>query len=146
MWVGPWLPEPMLTSPDVAEDVALADSVSTAMLLVLETLTPIERAVFVLGEAFGYSTAEIARFVGSLSRLTVRTPSSAPWSNSTPTTGPNSSSSPTKPASCARHQPGIRIRRPAADRRTSFGRPTTCQVLRPTPGSTSNSALVSASM
>jgi RNA polymerase sigma-70 factor (TIGR02957 family) len=63
-YVGPWLPEPMLTSPDVAEDVALADSVSTAMLLVLEMLTPTERAVFVLGEAFGYSTAEIARFVG----------------------------------------------------------------------------------
>lgn len=59
-YVGPWLPEPMLTAPDVAESVALSDSVSTAMLLVLETLTPLERAVFVLREAFGYSHAEIA--------------------------------------------------------------------------------------
>ncbi|MDF2710358.1 MAG: polymerase, sigma-24 subunit, subfamily [Nonomuraea muscovyensis] len=63
-YVGPWLPEPMLTSPDVAEDVMLADSVSTAMLCVLETLSPLERAVFVLSEAFGYSHAEIARCVG----------------------------------------------------------------------------------
>jgi RNA polymerase sigma-70 factor (TIGR02957 family) len=63
-YVGPWLPEPMLTSPDIAEDVALADSVSTAMLLVLEVLSPMERAVFVLREAFGYSHAEIAGFVG----------------------------------------------------------------------------------
>ena len=44
-YVGPWLPEPLLTAPDVAEDVELADSVSMAMLLVLETLTPNERAV-----------------------------------------------------------------------------------------------------
>ena len=51
-YVGPWLPEPLLTAPDVAEDVELADSVSTAMLLVLETLTPTERAVFVLREVF----------------------------------------------------------------------------------------------
>ncbi|MFI6738497.1 RNA polymerase sigma-70 factor [Nonomuraea sp. NPDC050451] len=63
-YVGPWLPEPMLTRPDVAEDVVLADSVSTAMLLVLEVLSPTERAVFVLSEAFGYSHPEIARFVG----------------------------------------------------------------------------------
>jgi DNA-directed RNA polymerase specialized sigma24 family protein len=47
-YMGPWLPEPLLTTPDVAEDVELADSVSMAMLLVLETLTPTERAVFVL--------------------------------------------------------------------------------------------------
>ena len=51
-YVGPWLPEPMLTSPDVAENVVLADSVSTAMLLVLEALSPVKRAVFVLSEAF----------------------------------------------------------------------------------------------
>ncbi|UWZ55738.1 RNA polymerase sigma factor SigJ [Dactylosporangium aurantiacum] len=63
-YVGPWLPEPMLTTPDVAERVALDDSVSTAMLLVLESLSPLERAVFVLREAFGYSHAEIAGFVG----------------------------------------------------------------------------------
>lgn len=63
-YVGPWLPEPMPTSPDVAENAVLADSVSTAMLLVLEALSPMERAVFVLGEVFGYGHAEIARFVG----------------------------------------------------------------------------------
>ncbi|HEY8451723.1 MAG TPA: sigma factor, partial [Natronosporangium sp.] len=51
-YVGPRLPEPLLTSPDVADDVELADSVSMAMLLVLETLTPTERAVFVLREVF----------------------------------------------------------------------------------------------
>ncbi|MBF6079203.1 RNA polymerase sigma-70 factor [Nocardia beijingensis] len=59
-YVGPWLPEPLLTAPDVAEDVELADSVSMAMLLVLETLTPIERAVFVLREVFDLSYDEIA--------------------------------------------------------------------------------------
>jgi RNA polymerase sigma-70 factor (TIGR02957 family) len=59
-YVGPWLPEPLLTSPDVAEDVELADSVSTAMLLVLETLTPTERAVFVLREVFDLPYGEIA--------------------------------------------------------------------------------------
>jgi RNA polymerase sigma-70 factor (ECF subfamily) len=62
-YVGPWLPEPLLTSPDVAEDVELADSVSTAMLLVLETLTPTERAVFVLREVFDLSYVEIAAAV-----------------------------------------------------------------------------------
>jgi RNA polymerase sigma-70 factor (ECF subfamily) len=51
-YVGPWLPEPLLTAPDVAENVELAESVSMAMLLVLETLTPTERAVFVLREVF----------------------------------------------------------------------------------------------
>jgi RNA polymerase sigma-70 factor (TIGR02957 family) len=70
-YVGPWLPEPMLTSPDIAEDVVRAESVSTAMLLVLEALSPIERAVFVLREAFGYRHAEIAGFVGR-SEATVR--------------------------------------------------------------------------
>ncbi|NKX91198.1 RNA polymerase sigma-70 factor [Nocardia coubleae] len=59
-YVGPWLPEPVLTTPDIAEDTALADTVSTAMLVVLETLTPVERAVFLLREVFGYSHAEIA--------------------------------------------------------------------------------------
>lgn len=62
-YVGPWLPEPLLTSPDVAEDVELADSVSTAMLMVLETLSPTERAVFVLREVFGFEYAEIAAAV-----------------------------------------------------------------------------------
>ena len=62
-YVGPWLPEPLLTSPDVAEDVELADSVSTAMLLVLETLTPTERAVFVLRDVFALPYDEIAAAV-----------------------------------------------------------------------------------
>jgi RNA polymerase sigma-70 factor, ECF subfamily len=63
-YVGPWLPEPLLTAPDVAEDIALADSVSMAMLLVLETLTPTERAVFVLREVFDLAYDEIAEAVG----------------------------------------------------------------------------------
>jgi RNA polymerase sigma-70 factor (ECF subfamily) len=62
-YVGPWLPEPLLTTPDVAEDVELADSVSMAMLLVLETLTPTERAVFVLREVFEFGYDEIAEAV-----------------------------------------------------------------------------------
>jgi RNA polymerase sigma-70 factor (ECF subfamily) len=63
-YIGPWLPEPLLTAPGVAEDVELADSVSVAMLLVLETLTPAERAVFVLREVFGLGYGEIAEAVG----------------------------------------------------------------------------------
>jgi RNA polymerase sigma-70 factor (ECF subfamily) len=59
-YVGPWLPEPLLTTPDVADDVELADSVSTAMLVVLETLSPTERAVFVLREVFDVPYDEIA--------------------------------------------------------------------------------------
>ena len=62
-YVGPWLPEPLLTTPDVADDVELADSVSTAMLVVLETLTPTERAVFVLREVFDVGYDEIAAAV-----------------------------------------------------------------------------------
>jgi len=64
-YVGPWLPEPVLTrdgaeaAPDAAERVVLDDTVSLAMLLVMETLSPLERAVFVLREAFDYSFAEI---------------------------------------------------------------------------------------
>jgi RNA polymerase sigma-70 factor (ECF subfamily) len=63
-YVGPWLPEPLLTAPDVAEDVELADSVSMAMMLVLETLTPAERAVFVLREVFDVGYDEIAEAIG----------------------------------------------------------------------------------
>ncbi|TDE24012.1 RNA polymerase sigma-70 factor [Actinomadura sp. 6K520] len=63
-YVGPWLPEPLLTTPDVAEDVVLADSVSMAMLLVLEALNPVERAVFVLREVFDVAYDEIAEAVG----------------------------------------------------------------------------------
>jgi RNA polymerase sigma-70 factor (TIGR02957 family) len=62
-YVGPWLPEPLLTAPDVADDVELADSVSMAMMLVLETLKPTERAVFVLREVFGLEYDEIAEAV-----------------------------------------------------------------------------------
>jgi RNA polymerase sigma-70 factor (TIGR02957 family) len=63
-YVGEWLPEPLLTSPDVAEDVELAESVSIAMLTVLETLGPAERAVFVLREVFDVPYEEIAEAVG----------------------------------------------------------------------------------
>ena len=62
-YVGEWLPEPLLTSPDVAEDVELAESVSFAMLTVLETLGPTERAVFVLREVFETPYDEIAEAV-----------------------------------------------------------------------------------
>ncbi|MFJ9927769.1 RNA polymerase sigma-70 factor [Streptomyces misionensis] len=62
-YVGEWLPEPLLTTPDVAEDVELAESVSLAMLTVLETLAPLERAVFVLREVFDVPYAEIAEAV-----------------------------------------------------------------------------------
>ncbi|GAA2629297.1 RNA polymerase sigma-70 factor [Actinomadura fulvescens] len=62
-YVGPWLPEPLLTSPDAAEETEMADTVSTAMLVVLETLGPVERAVFVLREVFGYTHAEIAEIL-----------------------------------------------------------------------------------
>ncbi|MFJ9785979.1 RNA polymerase sigma-70 factor [Amycolatopsis sp. NPDC101161] len=63
-YVGPWLPEPLLTAPDVAEDVELAENVSMALMLVLETLAPTERAVFVLREVFEFGYDEIAAAVG----------------------------------------------------------------------------------
>jgi len=66
-YVGEWLPEPLLTSPDVAEDVELAESVSIAMLTVLETLGPTERAVLVLHEVFDVPFDEIAEAVGKSS-------------------------------------------------------------------------------
>ncbi len=64
-YVGPWLPEPLVTDfghtvPDTAERAVLAESVSFAVLVVLESLSPLERAVFVLREAFGFPFAEIA--------------------------------------------------------------------------------------
>ena len=64
-YVGPWLPEPVLTGgrDDPAAEAERAASVSLAMLVVLETLSPLERTVFVLHEAFAYSTAEIAEIV-----------------------------------------------------------------------------------
>jgi RNA polymerase sigma-70 factor (ECF subfamily) len=70
-YVGEWLPEPLLTSPDVAEDIQLAESVSIAMLTVLETLGPTERAVFVLREVFEMAYGEIAQAIGK-STVTVR--------------------------------------------------------------------------
>src|SRR5699024_1718402 len=83
-----WLPEPLLTAPDVAEDVELAESVSTAMLMVLETLGPTERAVFILRDVFGFEYAEIAaavdkspaavRQVASRARRAVRAQRPAP--------------------------------------------------------------------
>jgi len=64
-YVGPWLPEPLLLDDrDASADVVLAESVSMAMLVVLETLSPDERAVFVLREVFGFSHDEIAAAVG----------------------------------------------------------------------------------
>lgn len=62
-YVGPWLPEPVLTAPDVADEVARGDEVSTAMLVVLETLSPAERTVFVLREIFDLPVAEVAQVV-----------------------------------------------------------------------------------
>ena len=64
-YVGPWLPEPLLLDDqDPSADVVLAESVSMAMLVLLETLSPDERAVFVLREVFGFDYAEIADAVG----------------------------------------------------------------------------------
>ncbi len=62
-YVGEWLPEPVVTSPDVADDFELAENVSIAMLTVLETLGPVERAVFVLREVFETPYEEIAAAV-----------------------------------------------------------------------------------
>ena len=66
-YVGEWLPEPVATSPELAADVELAESVSIAMLTVLETLSPVERAVFVLREVFDTPYPEIAYAVGKSS-------------------------------------------------------------------------------
>ncbi|MFA7509416.1 MULTISPECIES: RNA polymerase sigma-70 factor [Mycolicibacterium] len=64
-YVGPWLPEPLLLDErDASADIVLAESVSMAMLVLLETLTPDERAVFVLREVFGFDYDEIAGAVG----------------------------------------------------------------------------------
>jgi RNA polymerase sigma-70 factor (ECF subfamily) len=63
-YVGEWLPEPLLTGPDMADDAGLAESVSIALLTVLETLGPVERAVFVLHEVFETAYDEVAEVVG----------------------------------------------------------------------------------
>ncbi len=63
-YVGAWLPEPVSTEPDVAEHAELAGSIELALLVVLETLSPLERAVFVLREAFDLPFAEIGQIIG----------------------------------------------------------------------------------
>jgi RNA polymerase sigma-70 factor (ECF subfamily) len=62
-YVGPWLPEPLLTAADASQEAEMAESISQAMLVVLETLSPTERAVFLLHDVFGYSHAEISSIV-----------------------------------------------------------------------------------
>jgi RNA polymerase sigma-70 factor (ECF subfamily) len=61
---GPWLPEPLVTGEDASEPTFRAESVSVALLVVLETLSPLERAMFVLHEVFGYAHTEIAAMLG----------------------------------------------------------------------------------
>lgn len=65
-YVGPWLPEPlvMAVSPNVEEDVTLSETLSLAFLVLLESLSPTERAVFLLRQVFDYDYAEIAAIVG----------------------------------------------------------------------------------
>ena len=63
-YVGPWLPEPLLTAPDVAEDVELSENLSLALMFILETLSPTERAVFVLREVFDIGYDDIAAAIG----------------------------------------------------------------------------------
>ena len=63
-YVGPWLPEPLVTQDDAGQRAEQAEAVSMAMLVVLETLSPLERAVFVLKDVFGFSYAEIGGILG----------------------------------------------------------------------------------
>lgn len=63
-YVGPWLPEPIATSPDPADDAVLVESVDAAFLVVLEALTPAERVAFVLHDVFGHPFAEVAVVLG----------------------------------------------------------------------------------
>jgi RNA polymerase sigma-70 factor, ECF subfamily len=65
-YAGPWLPEPLPDerAPDAAETLALEESLSMAFLVLLESLTPVERAVFLLREVFDYDYSEVARIVG----------------------------------------------------------------------------------
>jgi RNA polymerase sigma-70 factor (ECF subfamily) len=64
-YVGPWLPEPLLTGPDAAAQVLMDESVSTAMLVVMETLTPAERVALVLHDVFGFPFGRIAEVLGT---------------------------------------------------------------------------------
>jgi len=59
-YVGPWLPEPLLTQPDASQEAEMAESVSMAMLVVLETLSPLERAVFLLHDVFETDYPDVA--------------------------------------------------------------------------------------
>lgn len=63
-YVGPWLPEPVVTAPDPADRVTLDESMSLALHVVLESLSPAERTVFVLHDVFGMAFAEVAEAVG----------------------------------------------------------------------------------
>jgi hypothetical protein len=65
-YVGAWLPEPLIAGhePDPAEQAEMSDSLSMAFLVLLESLSPAERAVFLLHEVFGYGYAEIAEITG----------------------------------------------------------------------------------
>ena len=65
-YIGPWLPEPLITedSTDMEENAALADSLSMAFLVILESLGPVERAAFLLREVFDYEYAEVAGVIG----------------------------------------------------------------------------------
>ena len=63
-YLGPWLPEPLLTAPDAADLASTADSLSMAFLVLLEALSPVERAVFLLREVFAYDYGDIAAVVG----------------------------------------------------------------------------------
>ncbi|HKN92707.1 MAG TPA: RNA polymerase sigma-70 factor [Thermoleophilaceae bacterium] len=65
-YVGPWLPEPVLTEqvPDASQHAEMADSMSMAFLVLLESLSPVERAVFLLREVFDYPYGEIAETIG----------------------------------------------------------------------------------
>lgn len=63
-YTGEWLPEPVLRQPDAQDRAELNESLSTAVLVILERLTPLERAVYVLREAYGYTYAEVAETVG----------------------------------------------------------------------------------
>lgn len=62
-YVGPWLPEPLITAPDAAEEIVLAESVRMAFLVLLESLSPAERAAFVLHEVFGYGYSDLAQIL-----------------------------------------------------------------------------------
>ena len=65
-YIGPWLPEPILAAqaPENGDPLLLAESLSTAFLVVLESLNPVERAVFLLHDVFDYDFEEIAPMVG----------------------------------------------------------------------------------